>query len=264
MDVILAGLLTQNISLFRQTIDERPVAGHFHGTLVTASNCPPSAENDSLNFTLQMMRRCGLMSACSSWTPPNLSAADASQVDAEWRAWIAHESMKRCTRSRPSRYDPPDLRVCRLLTIAYVHDCFLNVFFSLPPSFFASELNWCLPAEDALWSAASSQEWYSLLQQPSRYGSAATRLTGLSMKAALAVLGDVRMPPTPGLMLPGFAHFVLINSTLSSIFCPPGAQLDIASERAPDHPEVLSGKQRDLRAPIHVTQLATGVDERTR
>ncbi|KAI0247623.1 hypothetical protein BJV78DRAFT_1132975 [Lactifluus subvellereus] len=196
MDMILAGLLIQAINLFRQTIDQRPAAGHFHGML--------------------MIRRCGLMSVCSSWAPPDLSAANASQIEVAWRNWIAHESMK------------------RLLTIAYVHDCLLNVFLSLSPSFFASELDWCLPSEDALWNATSSQEWYSLLQQPSPYGSAETRLTGLSIKAALAVLGDVRMP-TPAITLSGFANFVLINSTLSSIFCPSGVQGTRASEPVSGH-----------------------------
>jgi len=172
-----------------------------------------------------LIRRSGLMNSCSSWTPPNLSSADPSQIDAAWRDWIAHESMK------------------RLLTVAYVHDSFLNIFFSISPSFFASELSWCLPSEDALWNATSSQEWYSLLQQPSPYGSSATRLMGFNLKAALNVLGDERVP-TSGLTLPAFAHFFLINSTLSSIYAPSGAQAARASESAPDLRDVLSGKSR--------------------
>jgi hypothetical protein len=139
----------------------------------------------------------------------------------------------------------PDWLVLRLLTIAYVHDCFLHVFFSIPPSFFASELDWCLPVEDALWNATSSQEWYTLLQQPSPYGSAATRLTGLSIRAALAVLGDAHMP-TPGLTLPAFAHFVLINSALSSILCLSGAHTVSASDPSSGHHDVLGGKMRDF------------------
>src|SRR6266566_1445057 len=152
------------------------------------------------------------MSSCSSWAPPNLSSADPSQIDAAWRDWIAHESMKRCGQSRPLLTTSSNSASKRLLTVAYVHDSFLNIFFSISPSFFASELNWCLPSEDALWNATSSQEWYSLLQQPSPYGSSATRLTGFNLKAALNVLGDERMP-TSGLTLPAFAHFVLISST---------------------------------------------------
>ena len=37
MDMILAGVLIENIALFRQAIDQRPAAGHLHGMLVTAS-----------------------------------------------------------------------------------------------------------------------------------------------------------------------------------------------------------------------------------
>ena len=127
--------------------------------------------------------------------------------------------------------------------MAFVHDCFLNIFFSISPSFFTSELNWGLPAEDALWDATSSQEWYSLLQQPSSFGPAATRLAGLNLKTALDVLGDEHMP-TSGLSLPAFAHFVLINATLSSIYSFSGAQAARASDSAPVYGDVLSGKLR--------------------
>ena len=68
-------------------------------------------------------------------------------------------------------------------------------------------------------------------------------MTGFNLKAALNVLGDERVP-TSGLTLPAFAHFVLINSTLSSIYAPSGAQAARASESAPDHRDVLSGKSR--------------------
>lgn len=52
IDTILAGLLVQTISLFRETVDQRPAASHFHGLLVTASNHSRSAQNDFLNFVL--------------------------------------------------------------------------------------------------------------------------------------------------------------------------------------------------------------------
>ncbi|KAH9179367.1 hypothetical protein EDB89DRAFT_1878666 [Lactarius sanguifluus] len=209
MDMILAGILIQAISLFRQTIDQRPATGHFHGILV------------------MMIKRCGLITACSTWTPPDLSTADASQVEVAWRSWSAHESMK------------------RILSLAYLHDCFWNVFLSLSPSFFASELGWCLPAEDALWNATSSQEWYSLLQISS-YCSVTTRLTGLSIKAALAVLGDMRMP-SPTTTLSPFAHFVLINSTLSSIFSSSTQAARAARvEPTSNHRDAVSVKQNDF------------------
>ena len=135
--------------------------------------------------------------------------------------------------------------VLRILSIAYVHDC-MGVFLSLSPSFFASELGWCLPAEDALWNATSSQEWYSLLQ-PSSYCSVATRLTGLSIKAALAVLGDMRMP-SPSNTLSPFAHFILINSILSTILSPSDMQTARAAhaEHTSNHRDSIGVKPNDF------------------
>jgi hypothetical protein len=49
MDMILAGLLIQGISLFQQTIDQCPAPGHYHGMLVMASNRSPSTQNRILN-----------------------------------------------------------------------------------------------------------------------------------------------------------------------------------------------------------------------
>lgn len=66
---------------------------------------------------------------------------------------------------------------------------------------------------------------------------------GLKIKTALEVLGDERMP-TSGLTLPAFAHFVLINSTLSSIYSLSGAQAARASDPAPGYGDVSSGKPR--------------------
>ena len=50
VDTILAGLLVQTVSLFRQTVDQRPAAGHFHGMLVTASTHTLSAQYGILTF----------------------------------------------------------------------------------------------------------------------------------------------------------------------------------------------------------------------
>jgi hypothetical protein len=49
MDMILAGLLIQGISLFQQTVDQRPAAGHYHGMLAMASNRFVSSGNEMLN-----------------------------------------------------------------------------------------------------------------------------------------------------------------------------------------------------------------------
>jgi hypothetical protein len=66
---------------------------------------------------------------------------------------------------------------------------------------------------------------------------------GFNLKAALNALSD-ECAPTSGLTLPAFAHFVLINSTLSSIYASSGAQAARLSESAPDHRDILSGKSR--------------------
>jgi hypothetical protein len=50
IDMILTGLLVQTINLFRQTVDQRPAASHFHGMLITASHYLPSEQNDILTF----------------------------------------------------------------------------------------------------------------------------------------------------------------------------------------------------------------------
>jgi hypothetical protein len=52
--------------------------------------------------------------------------------------------------------------------------------------------------------------------------------------------------PTPGLTLPVFAHFVLINSTLSSILCLSGAHATSMSDPSPGQSDVLRDKTRDF------------------
>jgi hypothetical protein len=69
-------------------------------------------------------------------------------------------------------------------------------------------------------------------------------LTGLNIKAALAVLGDMRMP-TPSLSLSAFAQFVLINSILGSIFFPSRVQGACASEPTADL-DVVNSQSQDF------------------
>lgn len=77
------------------------------------------------------------------------------------------------------------------------------------------ELNICLPVEDELWRASSAQEWYLLLQQPSRYGSIPARLSGFNMRKALAMLATSSSAVLP---VPPFANFVLVHAILRLIF----------------------------------------------
>ncbi|KAI0322045.1 fungal-specific transcription factor domain-containing protein [Amylostereum chailletii] len=181
MYLILAGLLLQSIGLFDQNIDQRTSSNLYHGMLV------------------MMIHRCGLITKCTSWTPPDLSDADSATVEAAWKDWSLQETIK------------------RTLWLAYLHDTCHTVWFSLPPSFSQNELNWCLPSDDALWRASSSREWLTLLRQPSPYGAVSTRLTGYNMQAALAVLGDMHVTPI-SLPLSPFAHFVLIHAVLAAVY----------------------------------------------
>ncbi|KAI0051409.1 hypothetical protein FA95DRAFT_1554493 [Auriscalpium vulgare] len=199
--LILAGLLLQAIGLFHQSIDQRASSNIYHGMLV------------------MMIRRCGLIGRCANWVPPDLSGANSTQIESAWKCWTTQEAIK------------------RTLYLAYLHDCCHYVFFSLQPSFFLSELDWCLPTEDALWQAGSAQEWYDLLQQPSPYGNAAVRLSGQNMQKTLATLGDMQMATAaPATVLPPFAHFVLIHSVLCSVYisCFDGASSRAASPGLPE------------------------------
>lgn len=83
------------------------------------------------------------------------------------------------------------------------------------------ELDICLPVEDALWRANSAQEWYSLLQQPSRYGSIPARLSGYNMRQALTALATSSSTILP---IPPFANFVLAHAILRFMFDPATAQ----------------------------------------
>ncbi|KAI0064073.1 hypothetical protein BV25DRAFT_1823579 [Artomyces pyxidatus] len=205
--LILAGLLLQAIGLFHQSIDQRASSNIYHGMLV------------------MMIRRCGLIGRCVRWTPPDLTGADPPKVEAAWKDWIMQEAIK------------------RTLFLAYLHDCCHCVFFSLPPSFFIAELDWCLPVEDALWNASSSREWYDLLERPSPYGTAAARLIGQPMQKALSILGDMHMPLTSEIPpLPPFAHFILIHSILCSIYFSCFESQSVSrsqSPRLPDYTSVL-------------------------
>lgn len=74
-----------------------------------------------------------------------------------------------------------------------------------------------LPCDNALWAATDSRDWYRTLQAPSPYGAGNARMTGFSMKRALAVLGETRLS-TVSLSLNPFAHFILIHTILRNLY----------------------------------------------
>ncbi|KAF5377902.1 hypothetical protein D9615_006798 [Tricholomella constricta] len=177
--LILTVVLLQTIGLFHQKADQRISSNVYHGMLV------------------MMIRRTGLIPRVGAWTPPDLT--DAHSMDTVWREWANYEMIK------------------RVLFLSYLHDCCHCMYFSLSPSFQPSELDLCLPCDDALWAASDARAWHAVSQAPSPYGTGSSRISGFPMKRALAVLGETRLS-TVSLSLNPFAHFILIHTILRNLY----------------------------------------------
>lgn len=74
-----------------------------------------------------------------------------------------------------------------------------------------------MPCDDALWVAGGAREWLQTLQTPSPYGTGLTRIAGVGMQQALAILGEMR-PSGITLPLNPFSHFILIHTVLRNIY----------------------------------------------
>ncbi|VDB91845.1 unnamed protein product [Peniophora sp. CBMAI 1063] len=179
--LIIAGLLLQALDLERSSFEKRASSNIYHGMLI------------------MMIQRCGLVSRSSEYVPPPLKGANLPYVDAAWRDWAMHETIKRA------------------LHVAYIHDAFHCVFYSLPPSFPRNEMN--LPVDEDLWRAGSAEEWSAILHRTSPNGETSARLTGFNAQNALSVFGSMHFMPIQ-LPLSSFAHLVLIHSLLSDIYAP--------------------------------------------
>jgi hypothetical protein len=107
----------------------------------------------------------------------------------------------------------------RALFLSYLHDCCHCMYFSLTPTFQPSELDINLPCDDALWTAGNAKDWYEIVRGPSPYGTGHTRIFGVSMQHALAVLSETCLQTIP-LPLNMFAHFILIHTILRNIYAP--------------------------------------------
>jgi hypothetical protein len=117
----------------------------------------------------------------------------------------------------------------RTLCLAYLQDTCYSVFFGLPPSSLQANVDWCLPADDALWRSNSAREWLDVLRQHSPYGAPSARLTGYSVQGALSLLGAMHVTPV-ALQLSAFAHYVLIHAILMNIY---SASFDAEAPRVP-------------------------------
>ncbi|KAJ7718009.1 fungal-specific transcription factor domain-containing protein [Mycena maculata] len=145
---------------------------------------------------VMMIRRLDLISKNSSWTPTT------SSRETMWREWVFYETTKRA------------------LLLSYLHDCCQSIYFGLPPSYVAGEINSLrLPCAEALWKAQSAQEWFSVLQASPLNQSSTSLLTGLDYGTTLVSL--VRVDPNfdpNSLRLSPFAHFILIHVILRDLF----------------------------------------------
>ncbi|KAJ7124976.1 fungal-specific transcription factor domain-containing protein [Mycena epipterygia] len=173
--LVIAVVLLQTIGLFHQSPDERATSNLYHGMVV------------------MMIRRAGLISKNSSWTPTNSSA------ETMWHDWAFHEMTKRA------------------LLLSYLHDRCQSIFFGLPPSYTASEVSLRLPCEEALWKAGSAEEWISVFKTSSVHRSSSQPcLTGRVLSTTLASMVDPQFIPTPNLS--PFSHFILIHAILCDLF----------------------------------------------
>ncbi|KAG6853956.1 hypothetical protein C0991_012102 [Blastosporella zonata] len=178
-NLLLTVVLLQTIGLFHQKSDQRISSNVYHGMLV------------------MMIRRTGVIPRVNAWLPSDMS--NVHSLDTAWRDWTNYEMIK------------------RVLFLSYLHDCCHCMYFAIPPSFQPTELDICLPCDDALWDACDSGEWYKAAQAPSPYGIGNPRIQGFPFEAALTVLYETRMS-TVTLALNPFAHFVLIHTILRNLY----------------------------------------------
>ncbi|KAH0577989.1 hypothetical protein H2248_007013 [Termitomyces sp. 'cryptogamus'] len=177
--LLLTLVLLQTTALFHQQSDQRISSDVYHGMLVMIVRCT------------------GVLPRVNAWVPPDMD--DVSSLDTLWREWANYEMIK------------------RVLFLSYLHDCCHCMYFAITPSFQPSELDICLPCDDALWCAPDAVQWSSVLQTSSPYGVGNQRIMGFPMQTALAVLNDTRFSKVTLVFTP-FAHFILIHTILRNIY----------------------------------------------
>ncbi|KAG6897729.1 hypothetical protein C0992_011939 [Termitomyces sp. T32_za158] len=176
--LVLAVVLLQTIGLFHQLPDQRASSSAYHKMLV------------------MMIRGTGMISENALWEPMDLSEAPLELL---WHKWVTHEMTKRA------------------IWWSYLHDCCHSIYFASPSSYHPREIELNLPCEDALWRANTAADWFTVLQEPSPYGTVKSRLIGNGMLQTLGTLSetrvlDVHIPINP------FSHFILIHAMLRHLF----------------------------------------------
>ncbi|TFK74536.1 hypothetical protein BDN72DRAFT_759444 [Pluteus cervinus] len=180
MHLVVGTVLLQTIGLFHEQSDERTSASWIHGLLV-------------------MLIRNNVMIKTNAAWKPNFSSSVS--LDALWRNWVTHESMKRA------------------IIWSYMHDCCHSMYFGWQPQYLCDEMDLYLPCNSDLWEAKDANEWWCILHSPTQAGYADTeaRLRGPNLRQALQCLKQHNFSGTP-IALDPFAHFVLIHAILRRLF----------------------------------------------
>ncbi|KAI0046901.1 hypothetical protein FA95DRAFT_1309596 [Auriscalpium vulgare] len=191
--IIMTLVLLQMIGLFHQDPQQRASSNIYHGMLVL------------------MIRQNRIIERSAAWTHQDYSLDDPTALDAAWRDWAVHESIKRA--------------VC----LSYCHDQSQRIYFSLPASFMPSEFTLFLPVDYPLWSAPTAYAWSLQLNAASPYGTAEERITGVPMARALTAVGldgpnmtaksiGSPSPPKDIGVISAFGHFILMHALLGELF----------------------------------------------
>ncbi|KAJ7647571.1 hypothetical protein FB45DRAFT_893814 [Roridomyces roridus] len=187
---------------FDQTLTERADQVHLIIAVVLLETIglfhQDPDERDSTNLyhelVVSMIRRTGLIAYNAAWT------SVPSSAEAMWRDWVSYETTKRA------------------IALSYLHECCRGMFFGLPPSYHAGEMNLRLPCEDALWRAQSAEEWLAILQIPVANHSSRSRLAGHDYPTTLHSMVVIDPNFAPASNLSPFAHFILIHVILRDLF----------------------------------------------
>jgi hypothetical protein len=86
-------ILLQTIGLFHQDPQQRASSNIYHGMLVLVRSLF-GVLYEKLNFS-KMVRQNRLIEQSATWEPQEFPTNDLGVLDATWRNWAVHESIKR-------------------------------------------------------------------------------------------------------------------------------------------------------------------------
>ena len=93
LHVIMTLLLLQTVGLFHQNPQQRASSSIYHGMLVSVRPLL-MVLYEKLTFS-KMVRQNRLVERSATWEPQGFPATSPGGLDATWRDWAMHESLKR-------------------------------------------------------------------------------------------------------------------------------------------------------------------------